>query len=182
MKLHSRFLRLPFQLWCIKVTFNSIEFYRPWYSMLMSAIFLAKRLLDVFQTRLFYLAEQILLPNPFLSVRNFINDLDRTFFAYFSFWNVYEFSEQKIAYLHNFLHFPFACLKELQFKNIINDIFPRHTYVRMNIIPFNKDPKFSFEVKYIQSFSTFPFRQRLKGATKENYQRYQKLYIQDTNT
>ena len=116
MKLHSRFLRLPFQLWCIKVTFNSIEFYRPWYSMLMSAIFLAKRLLDVFQTRLFYLAEQILLPNPFLSVRNFINDLDRTFFAYFSFWNVYEFSAQKIAYLHNFLHFPFACLKSYNSK------------------------------------------------------------------
>ena len=147
MKLHSRFLCLPFQLWCIKVTFNSIEFYRPWYSMLMSAIFFAKRLLDVFQTRLFYLAEQILLPNPFLSVRNFINDLDRTFFAYFSFWNVYEFSEQKIAYLHNFLHFPFAWLKELNSKilsKIWKAMYPRQKNIRMIIILFNKDPKYSF--------------------------------------
>ena len=123
MKLHSRFLRLPFQRWCIKVTFNSIEFYRPWYSMLMSAIFFAKRLLDVFQTRLFYLAEQILLPNPFLSVRNFINDLDRTFFAYFSFWNVYEFSEQKIAYLHNFLHFLLHALKSYNSKILSTTYF-----------------------------------------------------------
>ena len=86
-------------------------------------------------------------PTLFLSVRNFFSDLDRTFFAYFSLWNVYEFSEQKIAYLHNFLHFPFAWLKELNSKilsKIWKAMYPRQKHVRMIIILFNKDPKYSF--------------------------------------